>query len=182
MVKKKERTRERLTVAAFELFAEQGYESTTVAQIAERAGVSEMTFFRYFPAKENVLIDDPYDPLIAAAVSEQSSNCDPLTRVVRGIRQAWHGLPITDTREVRERLRIAATSPALRASMLRNNALTEDAIVAALTDVDATTARIAAVAALGALTAALLEWSTTDDGELGAAIDSALDVLEVRRG
>lgn len=182
MSTKTERTRTRLLEAALELFADHGYESTSVAQIAQLAGVSEMTFFRYFPSKESVLVDDPYDPLIAAAVGEQPVGLDPLTRVARGIRAAWHGMPIAESAEVRERLRIAAHSPTLRAVMLRNTAQTEAAIVGALRDVDPLAARVAASAAMAGITTALLEWSLADTGDLGAAIDSALDVLEVRHG
>jgi AcrR family transcriptional regulator len=180
MPTKTERTRARLLEAALELFADQGYEATSVAQIAARAEVSEMTFFRYFPSKESVLVDDPYDPLIAAAVGQQPRNLAPLLRVVRGIRSAWHAVPPPESREVRDRLRIAANSPALRSTMIRNTAQTEAAIVSALDDVDPFVARVAASAALAALTTALLEWSLAEDGELGAAIDAALDVVEVR--
>ncbi len=182
MTTKAAHTRERILSSALELFAERGYDATTVAQIASGAGVTEMTFFRYFPAKESLLLDDPYDPLMAAAVAEQPEDLDVLTRVVRGIRSAWRSLPISDTHAVRQRLRIAAASPSLRASMARNTQATEAAIVEALPDVDTTTARIAAAAALAALMAALLAWGEVDDGELGAAIESALDVLEVRHG
>ena len=48
--------RERLVVAAVDLFTEQGYDATTVAQIAERAGVTKSTFFRYFPDKRELLV------------------------------------------------------------------------------------------------------------------------------
>ncbi len=182
MSTKTQQTRERILTAALEQFAARGYDATTVAQIASSAGVTEMTFFRYFPAKENLLLDDPYDPLMAAAVADQPHGLDALTRVVRGVRAAWQSLPIAETGEVRERMRIAAASPALRASMARNTHATEEAIVAAVPDVDYRTARIAAAAVLAALMAALLLWAQSDDGELGEAIDSALDVLEVRRG
>lgn len=48
--------RERLVVAAVDLFTEQGYDATTVAQITERAGVTKSTFFRYFPDKRELLV------------------------------------------------------------------------------------------------------------------------------
>jgi AcrR family transcriptional regulator len=46
-----------------ELFLRDGYDATTVAAIARAAGVSHMTFFRHFPTKESVVLDDPYDPV-----------------------------------------------------------------------------------------------------------------------
>ena len=48
--------RERLVVAAVDLFTEQGYDATTVAQIAERAGVTKSTFFRHFSDKRELLV------------------------------------------------------------------------------------------------------------------------------
>src|SRR5512135_1216763 len=53
--RKKEETRRRITLAAFELFHEKGFEATTVDEITERADVAKGTFFNYFPRKEAVL-------------------------------------------------------------------------------------------------------------------------------
>ncbi len=49
------RSREAILDAALELFSEQGYDETPTEQVAERAGVSPRTFFRYFPTKESVV-------------------------------------------------------------------------------------------------------------------------------
>ena len=71
VVGKSEQTHSRLQQQALDLFAEYGFEATTVERIARAAGVSEMTFFRHFPTKDAVVLDDPFDPQIAAAVAAQ---------------------------------------------------------------------------------------------------------------
>jgi len=173
-------TRERLQAAALDLFASQGYHETTVAQIAARAGVSEMTFFRHFAVKEDSLLADPYDPLIAAAVAEQPADLGVRQRVVRGVRAAWHAVPEPASEQVRQRVRIAAETPSLRAAIWRNSEATEQVIVAAL-EADGTDrlgARAAAAAVLAAITAALLEWAASEDGELGPMVDRVLALLD----
>jgi AcrR family transcriptional regulator len=57
----KTRTRHALRTAALELFAAKGYDDATTEEIADRAGVSARTFFRYFPTKESVLWAGEYD-------------------------------------------------------------------------------------------------------------------------
>ena len=57
--------RERLVAAALRLFSEQGYDTTTVAEIAEQAGLTKSTFFRYFPDKREVLAARPGNPVAA---------------------------------------------------------------------------------------------------------------------
>jgi AcrR family transcriptional regulator len=176
---KAERTRAALLRAALELFDEKGYEQTTAAAIAERAGVTEMTFFRYFPSKDSVLVDDPYDPLIAGAIARQPEGASPIAVAIGAIAEGWTSVPPPASAEVRERLRIVSRTPSLRAAVARNNAATEEAICGALEarGVPTSDARIAAAATMGALSAALLDWADGDDPDLGSAIHSALRVL-----
>ena len=79
---KKAATRRSIRSHALRLFREQGYDATTVGQIAAAAGVSHMTFFRYFPTKEDVVLSDSYDPLIARLL-EQTPAAQPVTERIR---------------------------------------------------------------------------------------------------
>ncbi|HEY7815644.1 MAG TPA: helix-turn-helix domain-containing protein [Nakamurella sp.] len=179
-----QRTRARLLAAALDLFARQGYEATTVAQIAAAAGVTEMTFYRHFGSKDQLVLDDPYDPLIASAIGQQPTDLPLLRRAVRGIRTAWRSVPITEEGPVRERVAIAAATPALAAAVRGGTAATEAAITAELVagGADPRDAEIAAAAVLAALMTALLQWGSADDGSLSDAIERALDVLEAPHG
>lgn len=175
-----ERTHARILARALDLFEQDGFEPTTVARIAAAAEVTEMTLFRHFPTKEQLLLDDPYDPLIAAAVAEQDRTLDPLRRTVRGIRTAWRQLGEPEGDLVRRRVRIVAATPALRAAAWRNNAETERLIVDQLVrdGTEPLRAHAAAGAALAALMAALYEWARGDDLLLADAIAIALDTVD----
>ena len=56
--RKKQRTREAIVEAAFELFDERGFDGTTIADIAEKADIAPRTFFSYFPSKDDVVFHD----------------------------------------------------------------------------------------------------------------------------
>src|ERR1700728_2400553 len=79
--------RERLVVAAVDLFAEQGYDATTVTQIAERAGVTKSTLFRYFPDKREILAagQETLSQLLTEAITEAPANITPLEAVAAGL-------------------------------------------------------------------------------------------------
>ncbi|HEX2704622.1 MAG TPA: TetR/AcrR family transcriptional regulator [Candidatus Lustribacter sp.] len=180
MTERSERTRARLQNAALELFLEHGYDETTVAQIAAAVGVSQMTFFRHFPTKESVVLDDPYDPLIAAAVLAQRSDLPAFERVRRGLREAWRRLPEPAEEQTRDKIRLAVRHPALRAATFENNHRTEAIIVEALESagVPRMDAVVAAGACLGAIMGALVDWGTSgDDAPLGERVLAALACL-----
>ena len=81
--------RERLVVAAVDLFTEQGYDATTVAQIAERAGVTRSTFFRYFSDKREVLVagQETLSRLLAEGIAEAPAGASPLEAVAAGLQR-----------------------------------------------------------------------------------------------
>ena len=79
--RKKVKTRAAIREHALRLFREQGYAETTVDQIADAAEVSPSTFFRYFPTKEDVVLDDEFDPMLAAAFRSQPPELTPIQAV-----------------------------------------------------------------------------------------------------
>jgi AcrR family transcriptional regulator len=82
--------RERMVLAAVELFTEQGYDATTVAQIAERAGVTKSTFFRHFPDKRELLVagQEVLSRLLAEGIAEAPESASPLEAVAAGLERA----------------------------------------------------------------------------------------------
>ncbi len=87
--RKKARTREAIQAHALRLFTAQGYEATTVDQIAEAAEISQSTFFRYFPTKEDVLLYDPFDPLFFAAYRAAPKELNAIQAVSAALHTAW---------------------------------------------------------------------------------------------
>jgi AcrR family transcriptional regulator len=118
--RKKRRTRQAIQQHALRLFAEQGYEATTVEQIAAAAEVSPSTFFRYYPTKEDVVLDDGYDPIFYRALLEQPAGEAPLVALHGAMRSAISGITADDGREMRERLRLVLSVPALRGRVIQN--------------------------------------------------------------
>lgn len=90
MARWKPGARERLVVAAVDLFTDQGYDQTTVAQIAERAGVTRSTFFRHFADKREVLVagQDTLSRLLAEGITEAPAGAGPLDAVAQGLERA----------------------------------------------------------------------------------------------
>jgi AcrR family transcriptional regulator len=80
----------RLQQAAFELFGERGYEETTVAEIAERAGLTERTFFRHFADKREVLFggSGELQALIVDAVDAAPASATPMESITVGLSAA----------------------------------------------------------------------------------------------
>lgn len=174
------RTRAALQDAALRLFERQGFDRTTVAEVAAAAGVSHMTFFRHFPTKEAVLLDDPYDPVIAELVGAQPATRTALQRASSGLLAAWREVEGPTDAATRARIRLVAGHPGLRAAAIANNERTERAMVEALVATGAGRAHAvaAAGACLGAITATLFDWSANPgDGELGARVEAALEQL-----
>ncbi|SDM31184.1 TetR/AcrR family transcriptional regulator [Nonomuraea jiangxiensis] len=161
--RKKRRTREALVAAAVELFQRQGYEATTVAQIAAAADVSTRTFFLHFPAKEDVVLGDA-DARVELAVrliEERAADERPPDVLARVIERAIVQVAGTDlaTGLADVRVRLVLTVPELQAWMVRRLLSAQQRIVEALCrsypeehDVVAVAAMVGAM--MGAVTSA----------------------------
>ncbi|AGZ42249.1 acyl-CoA-like ligand-binding transcription factor [Actinoplanes friuliensis] len=113
--RKKAKTRAAIRAHAMRLFDEQGYAATTVDQIAEAADVSQSTFFRYFPTKEDVVLADDYDPPMVAALRAQPADVHPIEAIRRSIREIYDQLTPDEWEQERRRQRLIRSVPELQA-------------------------------------------------------------------
>jgi AcrR family transcriptional regulator len=104
--RKKAKTRLAIREHAMRLFEEQGYAATTVDQIAEAAEVSQSTFFRYFPAKEDVILTDDYDPAIVEAIKAQPPEVSPVEALLNGMKSVFLTMSAEEWESERRRQRI----------------------------------------------------------------------------
>jgi AcrR family transcriptional regulator len=116
--RKKAKTRLAIREHAMALFKDQGYDRTTVEQIAAAAEVSPSTFFRYFPSKEEVVLQDDYDALLIAAFHAQKADVPPLRALRNAITEVFSSMPESQQAQEAERIRIMSAVPELRARML----------------------------------------------------------------
>jgi AcrR family transcriptional regulator len=108
--------RDRLVSAALQLFSEQGFDETTVAEISDRAGLAKSTFFRYFPDKRDVLTagQETLSRLFAEGISSAPAAATPLTAVASGLERAAEAMGPFN-RELAPRLQaVIATSTELQ--------------------------------------------------------------------
>lgn len=115
--RKKAKTRAAIQRHALRLFAEQGYQQTTVDQIAAAAEVSPSTFFRYFGTKEETVTFDRLDPVMLAAFERQPADLDVLTALRRAVRQTYAHLDTAANVQERQRMRLFVTEPELASKM-----------------------------------------------------------------
>lgn len=112
--RKKLRLRRGLQQVALRLFAVQGYEQTTVEQIVTEAESSLATFYRHFPAKEDVVLYDEFDPIIEQAIAEQPAD-KTVTGTIRAAVTALAQAVEADREQSLTRLRLILVVPALMA-------------------------------------------------------------------
>jgi AcrR family transcriptional regulator len=113
--RKKARTRASLREHALRLFREQGYQATTVEQIAAAAEVSPSTFFRYFPTKEDVVLQDDMDTRLVEAFVRQPPDLAPIPALRAALREAWRSITPQEWELLREGGRLGREVPEIRA-------------------------------------------------------------------
>ena len=114
--RKKQKTRESIQRTALRLFEKQGYEQTTIEQIAAAAEISPSTFFNYFPTKEDVVLFDTYDPMTIQMFLERPKD-EPLNVSLRKVLENLAATFARDERMILARGRFFLEVPELRARL-----------------------------------------------------------------
>lgn len=173
---------QRLVVAAVDLFTEQGYDATTVAQIAERAGVTKSTFFRHFSDKRELLVagQETLSRLLADGITEAPAGASPLQAVAAGLERASSAMGPTN-RELGPRLKAAV---AASTELQERDALKSVGLAAAMTaaliarGVAAPTAHLAGELGVLAFKRGYAQWSESDRDDAEGLAPFALAALE----
>ena len=159
---------DRLQAAAFELFAEQGFERTTVAEIAQRAGLTQRTFFNHFADKREVLfgLGSEFQQEIVREIAACADTVPPLDTVVRALQAASDRVFEERRTAVARRHKIINANPELQERELRKRAALTDAIAAALQarGLDPETALLTAGAGMLVQQTALQRWTQPTEG------------------
>lgn len=172
--------RGRLMQAALELYGQRGFDQTTVAEIAERAGLTERTFFRHFADKREVLFSGEVDDLVLKGLAEAPRSATPMDAVAAAVEAA--GAPIERRRDlVRQRQAVIAANPALR----ERESIKFATLASAMTDVlrrrgvDERAAGLTAEAGVAVLKSAFERWIGDDNRRgFGELVRESVDDLK----
>ena len=184
--RKKARTRAAIREHALRLFREQGYDATTVDQIAEAADISPSTFFRYFPTKEDVVLQDDLDLLAIGAFEAQPADLSPIAAFRAAAKDAFGALGEEELARLRETTELSLTIPEVRAAAMDELTRTIDLIAGALArrvgrDPGDFAVRNFAGAVVGVIMAANMPWeelAKEGGADMFERIDAALAHLE----
>ena len=165
--------RKRLQWAALELYRKRGYEETTAAEIAAKAGVTERTFFRHFPDKREVLFDG--DAAFAEALTSAVRHASPTLGAWDTLFLAFNSVKemFVENRPFSEpRRRVIAMSPALQERATAKTRMLIGALASALCErgVNGQQANLAAQVGMATLSHAVAAWFDDDSTDLGEHI------------
>jgi AcrR family transcriptional regulator len=156
------RTKAEIQRCALKLFRKQGFEETTVSQIAEAAEVSPMTVFRYFATKEDIALWDDFDQALIAEIRRAPRNEDVITLVATVLLISLGEATEEARMAMFARLELAARTPALRARGFDNLYQTQQMVASVLGSAnrkDQLRNSVAVGACLAAVSAALFQWA-----------------------
>ena len=190
--RKKARTRASLREHALRLFREQGYQATTVEQIAAAAEVSPSTFFRYFPTKEDVVLQDDMDVRMVEAFARQPRELTPIAAVRGAMRETWNSFTPAEWEQLREGGRLSMDVPEIRARTMNEFARLINVFAEAIAGrtgrrPDDVRVRVLAGAVIGVMMSVFLPEHLGEAGssdlppfgpESAVRIDEALAILE----
>lgn len=185
--RKKEHVRTTIQKEALRLFSEHGYEETTVEQIADAAGVSPATVYRYYRSKEDLVVTDEYDPIVIQSLLDRPAD-EPLIESVRAV---MTGVLIEYFERDREllaaRQALRKKTPSLQIAFLEEHERSIELFTALIArhvrrppdDLDV---RIACGALTGALQEAFSVWyaqgATGGEQRVQEVLDRAIDRVE----
>jgi AcrR family transcriptional regulator len=186
--RKKARTRAAIREHALRLFREQGYQRTTVEQIAAAAEVSPSTFFRYFPTKEDLVLQDDMDTRMVEAFEQQPPGLGPIAAVRSALREALESYSEADLDVIRQTTTLTMTVPEVRARAMDEFARTIAVISEALAKragrpADDLAVRTVAGAVIGVIMSITMPWEGWSSDrqaivDMFERIDQALNLLE----
>jgi AcrR family transcriptional regulator len=187
--RKKARTRASIREHALRLFREQGYQATTVEKIAEAAEVSPSTFFRYFPTKEDLVLQDDMDTRMIEAFEHQPPELGLIAAVRAATREMLTSYTGADMDLLRETTRLTITVPEIRARAMDEFARTITVVAEAVArragrSPDDLAVRTAAGAIVGVIMSVTMPWEGWseergfDFEDTFGRIDEALGLLE----
>ncbi|WUH91273.1 TetR/AcrR family transcriptional regulator [Streptomyces sp. NBC_00433] len=183
--RKKVQTRQAIRAAAYRLFAEHGYDATPVDRIAAEADVSPSTIFRYFPTKEEIVLTDEYDDMMADMLRKRPAGEPPLV----SLRMVMHeslGTILNDPEgrvEMIQREKLVRDVPAIRARAHESMSLTGRLLGGIIADrtgrtADALEVRVFTAAVFSVIHEATMFWvEKAPDEDLLVLIDRSLRIL-----
>ncbi len=182
--RKKIKTRTAIRDATYALIEEQGYDATTIEQIAERAEVSPSTVFRYFPTKEDIVLTDEYDAVLLEELRARPAD-EPWADSLRYVMRKAIGIGAAEEPEItRLRSHLMVQVPAVRSRMVESMAVTGRLLASAVAArtgraEDSLEVRVYTMSLIGGLAEISLYWAENDfRDDLRELLDRALDVIE----
>ncbi|WP_018530112.1 TetR family transcriptional regulator [Streptomyces sp. HmicA12] len=183
--RKKIKTRTAIREATYRLIMEQGYDATTVEQIAEAAEVSPSTVFRYFPTKEDIVLTDEFDPILERELRARPAD-EPIVDSVRHVVERSLDLAFADTSPevTRLRLRLQVETPAVRSRMMESMSVTGQLMCRVIADrtgrdPDGLEVRVHAMSLVSAMMQATMYWAEHDqEDDLRDLVMRALDTVQ----